>query len=75
MTITEQLREAVENCGMTRYAIAQQTGIPESVLCRFVTGCKGLRTDSIDPLCEFLGLELRPIKRTATTKTTTKKSR
>jgi DNA-binding Xre family transcriptional regulator len=72
MTITEQLREAVEHCGMTRYAIAQRTGIPESVLCRFVTGGKGLRTDSIDPLCQFLGLELRPIK---PTRKTTRKAR
>lgn len=57
-TVTEQLRRAVEKCGETRYAISKATGIPASVLSRFVAGGRGLRSENIDRLCEHLGLEL-----------------
>lgn len=58
MTVTEQLRKAVENCEQTRYAIAKATGIPASVLSRFVAGGRGLRSENIDRLCAHLGLVL-----------------
>lgn len=57
-TVTEQLRRAVENCGRTRYQISKQTGIPASVLSRFVAGGRGLRSESFDTLCSHLGLML-----------------
>ena len=57
-TVTEQLREALEGCGETRHAVSQATGIPESVLSRFVVGGRGLRSENIDKLCAYLGLEL-----------------
>ena len=44
MTVSEQLRRAVETCGQTRYRISQETGIPESVLSRFVAGGAGVRS-------------------------------
>ena len=57
-SFTEQLRKAVLNCGMTRYAIFKATGIPQSQLSRFVHGGGGLSIESIDELCEFIGAEL-----------------
>lgn len=60
MTVGEQLRRAVETCGQTRYAISKATGIPQSVLSRFVAGGKPLRGENVDKLCAYLGLELRP---------------
>jgi hypothetical protein len=57
-TVTDQLRRAVERCGETRYAISKETGIPASVLSRFVAGGRGLRSDNIDRLCLHLGLIL-----------------
>lgn len=63
VSVTEQLRKAVEQCGETRYAISKATGIPESVLSRFVAGGKGLRSENIDLLCAYLRLELRPKRR------------
>lgn len=57
-TVTDQLRQAVEQCGETRYAIGKATGIPASVLSRFVTGGHGLRSENIDKLCDYLGLTL-----------------
>jgi len=57
-TVTQQLRRAVETCGQTRYAIAKETGIPPSVLSRFVAGGRGLRSENIDRLCAHLALKL-----------------
>jgi plasmid maintenance system antidote protein VapI len=57
-TVTDQLRRAVEECGQTRYAISKATGIPASVLSRFVADGRGLRSENIDRLCAYLGLVL-----------------
>lgn len=59
-TASEQLRKAVENCGQSRYAIAKATGIPASVLSRFVASGAGLRSQNFDRLCAHLGLVLAP---------------
>ncbi len=57
-TVTDTLRRAVERCGTTRYAISKATGIPASVLSRFVASGRGLRSENLDKLCAFLGLVL-----------------
>jgi hypothetical protein len=57
-TVTGTLRRAVEQCGQTRYAISKATGVPASVLSRFVAGGRGLRSENIDRLCAHLGLVL-----------------
>jgi DNA-binding phage protein len=55
---SDQLRRAVKRSEETRYAISQQTGIAQSILSRFVNQDSGLSIESIDKLCEFLGLRL-----------------
>ena len=62
ITVTNQIRKAILMCGMSRYAIAKQTGIGADMLCRFVHGERGLSSENTDKLCAFLGLELRPIR-------------
>lgn len=57
-TVTDQLRRAVEGCGQTRYAISKATGVPASVLSRFVAEGRGLRSENLDRLCAYLGLVL-----------------
>lgn len=57
MTITDQLRQAIETCDETRYRIAKNTGISEASLCRFVWG-EPMRGDNIDTLGKYFGLEL-----------------
>jgi len=57
-TVTDQLRQAVERCGQTRYAIGKATGVPASVLSRFVASGRGLRSENFDKLCAHLGLVL-----------------
>jgi hypothetical protein len=59
-TVTEQLRRAVAACGETRYAVSKATGVPSSVLSRFVVSGRGLRSENFDRLCVYLELVLVP---------------
>lgn len=56
---SEQLREAVQRSGKTRYRISMETGIAQSALSRFVNDSSvGLSLANIDLLCESIGAEL-----------------
>jgi hypothetical protein len=56
--ISDQLRKAVQESEMSRYRISLETGIPQSVLSRFLNQGHGLSLESIDKLCECIGAEL-----------------
>jgi DNA transposition AAA+ family ATPase len=58
MTFTDELRKAIEESGLTRYAIWQATGIDQGSLCKFMQGERGLGMDSIDKLADLLGLHI-----------------
>ena len=61
MSVSEQLRSAIQDSLQTQtlYQVAKGSGVNWSALQRFVTGQRPyLRSDTIDRLCEFLGLEL-----------------
>ena len=57
-TLSDQLRQIIADCGMSRYEISKQSGVPEAALSRFVNGKTGLTTDTLDRLAPTLGLEL-----------------
>jgi transcriptional regulator with XRE-family HTH domain len=59
MPLSEQLRQAIRDCGESRYALSKRTGIDQSTLTRFMSGERGLRLDVVEVLAEALGLELR----------------
>jgi transcriptional regulator with XRE-family HTH domain len=65
--MTDQVRQAIGDSGLTRYRIAQDTGIDESTLAKFFHGTRGLSLDNLDRLCEYLGLRIvmdrKPTKR------------
>jgi plasmid maintenance system antidote protein VapI len=61
--LTEQLRKAIEGCGVSRYRIAKETGVRAETLCRFVNGQRGLTMEALDTLAQYLGLELRPVRK------------
>jgi DNA-binding Xre family transcriptional regulator len=62
VTVTDQLRAAIEaeTKRRTMYQVAKDSGVNWAVLNRFVTGERPtLRSDTMDRLCGYLGLELR----------------
>lgn len=65
--LTDQIREAIDASGLTRYRIAQDTGIDESQLAKFYHGTRGLSLDNLDELGRYLGLRIvagsKPAKR------------
>jgi transcriptional regulator with XRE-family HTH domain len=58
LALTEQVRRAIAESGLTRYRIAQETGIAESTLCKFMAGERGFTLASLDKLAEYLGLDI-----------------
>jgi DNA transposition AAA+ family ATPase len=56
--LTEQVRQAIETCGKTRYQISKDTGIDQATLCRFMGGKGGLSNPILDTLGEYLGLRI-----------------
>jgi hypothetical protein len=59
-SFSDQLRQAVRESELTRYAISVKTGIDQGTLCRFIRGERGMSLDSVDKLMECLELEIKP---------------
>lgn len=60
MTPSESLRNAIETAGVSRYRLAKQLGIHESVLSKFVNGKQGVSLRTFDKIAAALSLELQP---------------
>jgi hypothetical protein len=60
--LTDQLRQAIDDSGQTRYRIAKECGINESALCLFYNGHRGLSMESMNALGEYLDLMIVPRK-------------
>ena len=58
LKLTEQLRKAIDESGLTRYRIAQETQISESTLSKFYLGQRGLSMEALDALGECLDLTI-----------------
>ena len=56
--VTDQLRQAIDDSGLTRYQIAKATGIDESALVKFYNGHRGLSMNALNALGEFLQLTI-----------------
>ena len=57
-TMTETLRTAVRDSGLSAYRISKDTGLVVTSILRFVEGETSLRLDKADVLAEYFGLEL-----------------
>ena len=56
--LSDQIRRAVLESGLSRYAIWQATGIDQATLCRFVAGKCGMTLETLDVLAEHLDLNI-----------------
>jgi transcriptional regulator with XRE-family HTH domain len=56
--LTDQLRRAIHDSGLTRYRIAKETGISESALAQFYNGHRGLSMEALNALGQFLQLKI-----------------
>jgi DNA-binding Xre family transcriptional regulator len=61
MTVSSQLKAAVKATDATFYRIAKDADVDWGTLKRFVNGKRpNIRIDTVDKLCESLGLDLQP---------------
>jgi transcriptional regulator with XRE-family HTH domain len=56
--LTDQLRNAIDGSGLTRYRIAKETGVSESTLAQFYNGRRGLSIKALNALGKFLQLKI-----------------
>ncbi len=56
--MTDVLKNAIQESGLTEYRIATETGIVVTSLARFMRGETSLRLDKADLLADYLGLRL-----------------
>ena len=56
--MSDEIREAVDVSGITRYRISKELGIAESTMSRFMSRKVGLTLSLVDRLAELLGLHL-----------------
>ena len=63
LSMVEKLRKAAKDSGQTAYALAKGSGVDRAAVVRFLNGDRGLNFDSAGKLAEYLGLELRPVRK------------
>jgi len=57
--LSDHLRDALRDAGVSRYQVSKETGISQGQLSRFVHGESWLSEANLDRLVEFLDLEIR----------------
>jgi hypothetical protein len=57
-TLTDQIRDSVQESGLTCYRICAETGINKASMSRFLNGQRGLSLAHLDRLAELLGLRI-----------------
>lgn len=59
-TISEMLRTAINQSGLTFYRVSVDSGVPYNNLRRFAMGVMSVRLDHADRLAAYFGLHLVP---------------
>ncbi len=58
-TVSEVLRTAIEQSGLTLYRVAKNAGVGYTTLHRFMHRERSLSMEALDKLCDSLKLELQ----------------
>jgi len=56
--LSDEVRQAIDDSGLTRYRIAQDTGLDQAALSKFYNSQRGITSDTLDRLGEYLGLRI-----------------
>ncbi len=58
LKFSDEIRQAIESCGLSRYAICKKLGLEQAQLSRFMAGTGWLGPEYLDALAELLGLHV-----------------
>lgn len=56
--LSDQIRQAVDESGLSRYSICKAAGIDQATMSRFMAGKVGLLLVTLDALADVLGLDI-----------------
>lgn len=59
MTLTESLKRAIADSGLSHYRISKETGVDASVLDRFVSGERDITLSTADKLAAFFKIDVK----------------
>jgi transcriptional regulator with XRE-family HTH domain len=54
----DQLREAIDRSGMSRYAICKAVGLDQASMSKFMAGHRSLSLETVERICKLLNLHL-----------------
>lgn len=57
----QQLRQAFEATGISRFELARRAGISYAIIHRFAAGDRDIRLETASKIATVLGMELRPV--------------
>ena len=55
---SDQIRQAVDSSGRSRYRICKEAGIDQATFSRFMSGKVGMALPTLDALADVLGLDI-----------------
>lgn len=58
VTITDTVKVAIRDCGISRYELAKRSGVTEAALCRFMGGVTGMQLSTLERLAPFIGAKI-----------------
>ena len=61
---SDQIRQAVDSSGLSRYRICKEAGIDQATFSRFMSGKVGMALPTLDVLADVLGLDIVMTKNT-----------
>lgn len=59
MTMSNQVRKAIDASGMSRYSIAKQSGVSEGMLSRFMSGENDVTLRTLEKIAPLIGVTLK----------------
>ena len=66
MALQDQLRQAIQNSGLSLYRIAKESGVAYQVLHRFARGERDLTLETATRLADYFGMRLTRPRRPKT---------
>ncbi len=63
VTLSDQVRAAVDASGLSRYRICKETGLSQAAMSRFMSGQGGLSMKALDRVADLLDLNITTGKR------------
>jgi plasmid maintenance system antidote protein VapI len=62
--LTDQLKQAIADSGVSGYKLAKESEVPQPVVQRFLAGKRGISLTTADKLAAHLGLRLTKYSKT-----------